>query len=498
MEEPVTLIEEEEEDTLDQHKYVGVGMFRFRFSLSSFRLGRGFSLRRFSIAEASLLLMMAYIASRILGVIRQVIFNAVFGTGPAANAYYAAFRLPDTLFALIAGGALIQAFVPVFVSYEKQHSQAETWRLASLVFNVMLVTLTALLLIAEFIAPTYVTRFLVPGYSPATQALTISLTRIMLFQPLILGTGTVVTAILSSKRQFLLPAISIAIYDVGLIGGLLVTLAIPGVGIYGPTFGVVVSAVLQVLVQIPGLLKQKIRYTFVWDLRDPGLHQVLRLLIPSAISVIILTIGFTIDTAFTSFLTDKASLAALHNAQLFYNLPVALLAQAVAQAALPRMSLLATDGRYLRLRQLTVKVVGAAVLLSIPTAIGLGVLGQPLIHLLFQHGAFNKHSSSLTYLALIGYLVGLTGHVAGDLLSRGFYALKDARTPLFTNIFSLLVRTGLIIFLLKLFVGKSALIAISLAASGAITAEALLLGYLLYLRLRTKIRQEKNAQIQAQ
>jgi len=228
-----------------------------------------------------------------------------------------------------------------------------------------------------------------------------------------------------------------------------------------------------------------------------GLHQVLRLLIPSAISVIILSIGFTIDTSFTSFLTDKASLAALHNAQLFYNLPVALLAQAVAQAALPRMSLLATDGRYLRLRQLTVKVVGAAVLLSIPTAIGLGVLGQPLIRLLFQHGAFNKHSSSLTYLALIGYLVGLTGHVAGDLLSRGFYALKDARTPLFTNVFSLLVRTGLIIFLLKLFVGKSALIAISLAASGAVTAEALLLGYLLYLRLRTKIRQEKNAQIQA-
>src|SRR5258708_23599951 len=117
---------------------------------------------------------------------------------------------------------------------------------------------------------------------------------------------------------------------------------------------------------------------------------------------------------------------------------------------------------------------GAAVLLSIPTAIGLGDLGQPLIHLFFQHGAFNKHSSSLTYLALIGYLVGLTGHVAGDLLSKGFYALKDARTPLFTTVFSLLVRTGLIIFLLKLFVGKSALIAISLAASRAITAEALL------------------------
>src|SRR5260370_12020692 len=105
--------------------------------------------------------MWAYIASRIVGVIRQVILNAVFGTGPAANAYYAAFRLPDTLFALIAGGALIQAFVPVFVSYEKQHSQAETWRLAILVFNVMPLTLTPLFLISHFISPTYLTIFLI-------------------------------------------------------------------------------------------------------------------------------------------------------------------------------------------------------------------------------------------------------------------------------------------------------------------------------------------------
>jgi putative peptidoglycan lipid II flippase len=473
-------------------------MFRFRFNLYNFRLGRDFSLRRFSIAEATLLLMTAYIASRVLGVIRQVIFNAVFGTGPAANAYFAAFRLPDTLFSLIAGGALIQAFVPVFVSYEKNRGQMETWRLTSLVFNVMLVALTALLLVAEFIAPTFVTRFLVPGYSPSEQALTISLTRIMLFQPLILGIGTVVTAVLSSRRQFLLPAISIAIYDVGLIGGLLVTLAIPGVGIYGPTIGVVVSAILQLLVQVPGLLKQKIHYMFVWNLKDPGLHQVLRLLIPSALSVIILSVGLTIDTFFTSYLADKSSLAAIHNAQMFYNLPVALLSQAVAQATLPRMSSLASDGRYLRLRQLTLKVVGTAIILTLPMAIGLGILGKPLIHLLFQHGAFGLHSTDLTYLALVGYLVGLPGQVAGDLISRGFYALKDARTPLFTNLFSLLVHTGLIIFLLKLLAGASALIAIPLAASGAVTAEALLLALLLFLRLRSKIKQEPSTQTQEQ
>src|SRR5437762_13834124 len=128
-------------------------------------------------------------------------------------------------------------------------------------------------------------RFVLPGYSPAEQALTTSLTRIMLIQPLILGLGTIATAVLNSKRQFLLPALSIAIYNFGLIGGLLVTLAFPKVGIYGPTYGVLVAALLQVLIQVPGLLKQGVQYSFIWDLKHPGLHEVLRLLIPNALAV---------------------------------------------------------------------------------------------------------------------------------------------------------------------------------------------------------------------
>lgn len=478
--------------SLREQNYWGIGPFRFRFSLQNFRFGRDFSLRRFSIAEATTLLIMGYLASRGLGVIRQTIFNAVFGTGAEANAYYAAFRLPDTLFTLIAGGALINAFVPVFVSYEKERGQSETWRLTSLVFNVMFVTLTALVLVAEFVAPTFVSKLLVPGYSPSEQALTTSLTRIMLIQPLILGIGTLVTGVLSSKRQFLLPAVSLAIYNVSLIAGLLVTLLFPRVGIYGPTFGVVAAAGCQLLVQIPALLKQKIRYTFLWNLKDPGLHQVLRLLLPSALGLGIASLAFIIDTAFTSYLPDKASLAAQHNAKMLFDLPVALLAQALAQAALPKMSALARSGHYVRLRQLIGKVVSGTVLLSIPTALVLCLLGRPLIHILFQHGAFTRHSSSLTLLALIGYCVGLPGSIAAELQARSFYALKDAKTPLFANIFSLAARVGLILLLLRVIDAKNIVIAIPLAASGAATSEALLLCLLLILRLRTKVKMDKG------
>ena len=333
----------------------------FSFNLRSFLPGGDdFSLRRFSIIEAAMLLIMGYLASKGLGVVRQTIFNALFGTGMQANAYYAASRLPDTLFDLIAGGALTHAFIPIFLSYEKDRGQQEAWRLASLVFNVLLVALTALVFVSEFVAPAFVSRLLVPGYPPAQQALTAALTRVMLIQPLILGLGTVVTAILNSKRQFFLPALSLAIYNVGLIGGLLFSLAIPRIGIYGPTYGVLAAAALQVLVMVPALVKQGVRYTFIWDLRNPGLRQVMRLLIPNALAVAIASTGFIVDTAFISYLPDQASLAAERNAHMLYALPLALLGLAIGQAALPQLSSLAASGRYVRLRMTVVKLIGGS------------------------------------------------------------------------------------------------------------------------------------------
>ena len=461
-----------------------------------FRPGPGLAERRFGIAEAAVLLMMGYLASRGLGVIRQTLFNAMFGAGPEASAYYASFRLPDTLFTLIAGGALIQAFVPVFVSFEKDHGREETWRLTSLVFNVMLVTLTSLVVIAEFAAPAFVSHWLVPGYSPAEQSLTTSLTRIMLFQPLILGLGTIATAVLSSKRQFLLPALSIAIYNFGLIGGLLVALAFPKVGIYGPTFGILAAAACQVLVQIPGLLKQRFKYSFIWNLKHPGLHQVMYLLVPNILAVSISSIVLIVDTAFTSYLPDKASLSAIHNAQMLFDLPIALLGQTLVLAALPRMSSLAARFRYLDFRQLVFKIVGGAVLISIPTAVLLALLGKPLIHLIFQHGAFTRHASALTALVLIGYAIGLPGQVAAGILMRSFYALKNAIIPLITHMFTFAIHIGLLLFLFRTLTGNYVILSIPLAATITITVEAGLLCLLLLWRLRVGIREEqKNLKI---
>ncbi len=438
--------------------------------------------------------MLAIVASRGLGVVRQIIFNALFGTGLAANAYYAASRLPETLFDLVAGGALSHAFIPIFLSYEKDHGRREAWRLASLVFNVLLVILTTLVLISEFFAPTFVSKLLVPGYPAHVQALTTTLTRILLIHPLILGLSTVFTAILNSKRQFLLPALSVAIYNFGLIGGLLFALAFPEVGIYGPTWGIVAAALCQAAIMLPGLFKQGVRYSFVWNLKNPGLHAIMRLLGPSTLAVAITSIGFIVDTAFISYMPDKASLAAARNAQLLYAFPLALVAQAIGQAALPQMATLATTGRYMRLRMTTLKLLGGALIFSVVASLMLYFFGKPIIHLIYQHGAFGRHSSAVTGTALLGYAIALPGVALASLLVLGFFALKDASTPMFINILGLAVRWGLIIMLLKLLTGSHTILAIPLAAAGVGIVESLLLGSLLYVRMRARVRTDKGLQ----
>ena len=175
-----------------------------------------------------------------------------------------------------------------------------------------------------------------------------------------------------------------------------------------------------------------------------------------------------------------------HNADLLFALPTALLAATVAQAALPSMPSLAALRQYTSLSELTWKLVSGALLLGVPAAILLCLLGRPLIHLLFQHGAFTSHSTSLTFMALIGYAVGVPGSIIATLVARSFYALQDAKTPLLASLISFVVRIFSLLFLRKIIAGTSKILAIPLAASISITAEAALLALIFNSRLHTK------------
>jgi putative peptidoglycan lipid II flippase len=445
----------------------------------------GLLTRELSIAEATIVLMASFFFSAMLGAVRQVLFNAQFGAGMEANAYYAAFRLPDTLFSLIAGGALSSAMIPVLLGAVREEGEEGGWRLISLVLTALLGVFTLIVLLGELLAPQFVSGVLAPGFDAPTSALTASLTRIMLLQPLILAVGSVATAVLNSRNQFVLTAASVASHNIGLIGGIVAARLWPELGIYGPTFGVVAGSLLQVLILLPGLIGRGASIRPALDLADRRLREVVRLLIPNGASVGVNYAGFILDTAFASKSPQLAGLPAIQNAWLLVGLPIALLGQAVGQSAFPRLAEHAAAEEWPQMRRTLLRSLGAVIALAVPSLLGLVFLGRLAIRILFERGRFDAAAGSLTYEVLVAYAVALPFYVATEVVTRGLIALRDTRTPLITNACQLAGRAAL----LALLVGRIGVIAIPTAFAITAAVEAIALGTVLLLKLRRRIRQ---------
>ena len=440
----------------------------------------GLLTRECTVAEATVILMASFFLSALLGAVRQVLFNAQFGAGAEANAYYAAFRLPDALFSLIAGGALSSAMIPVLLNTAQETGNAAAARLINRILTTVGAGVVVIVLASEVCTPLFVTHVLAPGFDAATRQLTINLTRVMLLQPLILVVGSVATAVLNSRKQFLLTGLAVVSHNVALIAGIIAARAAPRLGIYGPTLGVVGGAVLQVLILLPGLLAAGLRLRPEWQPSDRRLREVVRLLIPNGLAVGVAYSGFILDTAFASQATQEAGLAALHNAWLLVGLPIALLGQAVGQSAFPRLAEQAASGVWTVLRRTVVQALGAVVGLSLPALLGLILLGRPVIHLLFEHGKYDAAAGAVTYAVLVPYALGLPAYVATEVLTRGLIALRDTRTPLVTNSLQLLGRAVLILLLLS----SMGVAAIPTAFAVPAVGEAVGLGFMLWRTIR--------------
>ena len=444
---------------------------------------KGLLTREFSIGEASFILMASFFLSAGLGAVRQVLFNARFGVSPEANAYYAAFRLPDTLFSLIAGGALSSAMIPVLLNAREQDGEAAGWRLISQVLTTLLGVFALLIVGVELFTPALVTRVLAPGFDSATSALTVSLTRVMLLQPMILLLGSVATAVLNSRNQFLLTGLSVVSHNISLIVSILAVGLIPGLGILGPTLGVIAGAILQVLILSPGLRGQGYRVGLLWELGNHRLREVLRLLGPNGLSVGVNYAGFIVDTAFASAALDPAGLPAIYNAFLLVGLPIALLGQAIGQASFPRLSKEAEAGHWSEMRRILLRSLGGAIGLALPAVGALVLLGRPTIRVLFEHGQYTAAAGGLTYRILVAYALALPAYVATEVTTRGLIALRDTRTPLFTNSGQLLFR----VVLISLLIGRLGVVAIPVAFAISATLETLILTAVLLTRLRNRL-----------
>jgi putative peptidoglycan lipid II flippase len=399
------------------------------------------------IARAAVLVIGLFFISRVLGLAREMIIGARFGTSAQLDAYQAAFRVPDLLFQLVAGGALGSAFIPVFTGCLTRRELRGAWRLFSGVTNLVLIVLTTLAAAMAIAAPWLVEHVLAPGFSAPQQALTAELVRWMLFSTVIFGVSGIVMGVLNSFQHFLLPALAPILYNLSIIAG--AWFLAPTLGVFGLVLGVVVGAGLHLDIQLFGLWWYGAKYNATLGPKDRNVREVGRLMGPRVIGLAAVQVNFWVNTLLASHLAT-GSLAALNYAWLLMLLPQGIVAQGVATAAFPTFASLKSQGRMTELRQTVTATLRAVLFLSIPAAVGLFVWRVPLVRMLLERGQFDAHSTELTTTALAFYSFGLIGHSAVEILARAFYALHDTRTPVAIGIgamalnvvLSLLLRGG--------------------------------------------------------
>ncbi len=398
------------------------------------------------VARAASLVMVLFIASRFLGVVREAVIARQFGTSADMDAYLAAFRLPDFLFYVVAGGALGSAFIPTFTGHLTRADLSGAWRLASAVINWVTLILTALGGVAAIFAPWVVQTFF-GDFSLDQQALTAELMRWMLVATVIFGVSGVVMGILNAHHHFLLPALAPVVYNVAIILG--AWFLGPTWGVRGLTAGVVVGAIAHLLVQVPGLVQHRMRYLPVLMPRDASLQEVGRLMAPRVLGLAAVQLNFIVNAILASGL-PTGSLTALNYGWIIMLLPQGIIAQSVATALFPTLAALVARGEHAQMRHIFAVTLRNLLFLTLPAAAGLLILRLPIARLL-ERGEFDATSTALTAWALGFFALGLIGHAVVEIVTRAFYALKNTKTPVAVGVAAMAVNIGLSLFLLNLF-----------------------------------------------
>lgn len=442
-----------------------------------------------NLARAAAIVTAAILISRVLGLLRTSLFAAAFGPGRDADAFTQAFVLPDTIFNIVAGGALASAFIPVFTDYLVTKRDRKTaWHVTSAAFNLttlMLIGVAAVCIV--FASP--ILRLTVPGLFVAKGSVApegpevVTLTQVMLLQPIFLGAATLGVAVLQARQRFMLPAIGQVIYTVGLIAGILATLAdrrwqVFGghLGIMGPTWGVVAGAVLQFVVQLPGLVAAKMQYRLTLDLFHPGVLQIFRLMGPRIVNSAMNYVSIFITRNFLALLSVGVTFGYL-TAFTLMQLPLGIFGMAISQAAFPTLAALVADDQWERLRATVLTTLRGMIYLAVPSSLGMAVLAHPLVHLLLAHGRFHPTATDINFVAipLIYFSFGLVGLAMDEILVRCFYALHDSRTPVYVNLVNLVFVLAMSVILLDPMGSGGLALAFALGALGEAPVLLLLL-----------------------
>jgi len=383
------------------------------------------------IARAAGLVMAALVLNSLVGLVRQILVAKAYGPGIDLDAFTSANRVSETMFNLIAGGALASAFIPTFTTLLTRGERNMAWKLASSLANLIVLVLSILGLLVAVFAPSVVRYALASGFAnnPVQFDLTVSLLRWMLPSAVIFAMSGLVMSILNSHQVFLIPALAPVMYQVGLIIG--VTLLRP-FGVYGLAWGAVIGSLLHLGLQIPSLLRLKGDYSFTLGLKLPAVREVVRLMLPRLLGVAVVQINFWVNTNLASKWVGSVSALTFGFALML--MAQSAIAQSVATAALPTFSAQIARGQFDEMRNTLGKTLRWLLLLSVPAAAGLMLLSTPLVSSLYERGNFTYQATRLVAWALFWYAAGLVGHSLVEILARAFYALHDTKTPVFVGV----------------------------------------------------------------
>jgi putative peptidoglycan lipid II flippase len=433
--------------------------------------------RQRHIARNVLLVSGAFALAAAVGLIRNAIIARQFGIGAALDAYTAAFKLPDLLFTIVAGGALATAFIPVFTGLLALNDREGAWRLASAITNWVTLITGGLALVVAIAAPWLVRVVIAPGFDAAQTAETVAVMRVVLISTVIFGISSLQGSVLHGFKHFLLPALAPVAYSLGIIAGAL-WLA-PRWGILGLAVGAVIGAILHLAIKIPGLIRFGFRWWPILHAREGSVRRVVVLMIPRVLDLGVFHVTLLATTNLASRL-GAGSVSALEWGWDAMQLPETIIGTAFGLVAFPTLAELAARGDRDGLRDTLTESLRSVLSLAVPAAVGLILLGRPLLALLYQRGAFDAQATEAVYVALFFYALGLVAHSCLELAARTFFAQQDTVTPLLLAIASATLNIGLGVILM----GPLGYGGLALANSLAVTAEVLALLAVLNRRLR--------------
>ena len=405
--------------------------------------------------------------SRIAGLLRDVVVAVMFGSSAAADAFFVAFRIPNLLRSLFAEGALTIVFVPLFTEYLALKGKEQAFELARIVLTILSLILAVITVAGVLFAPWIVTiQAFGFGLDGPRHDLTVLLTKITFPYIFLISIVAFFMGILNSLRHFAAPAAAPIFLNLGIIVCAWLFAPILDEPVVSLAIGVLFGGILQVLLQIPWVLRSGFKIIPLWQPWHPALKRMGILILPAIFGAAVYQFNQFVGTLLASFL-EEGSVSWLYYADRLVQFPLGVFAIALSTASLPSLAACAASKDMVRFDEIILSALRLVFFISIPSLVGLIVMGQLLISVIFEHGAFDGWSSLMTYRALIFYSIGLWAFSGIKVLVSGFYALQDTKTPLKAAGLAFVINAILGVF----FMGKIGHMGLALALSSAATVQ---------------------------